>query len=216
MQRLKTLASQQNAALMPIKLTQRQCRLYARECLAVLRRLSQSGTLAYSPETEAALRDLDSQCSAPRVIDSNAPNSITLFAQFVGPALRGIKQLAPRPSGLSADHLLLGFPSGFSDSIVIVLKSIAEGRAPSWLADARLLALPKNNGGVRPIAVSETLRRLAATVRLRSLRMTLPHLARQFIIRQDGCITVANIVRSALKSNNEFCVATVDLRNAFN
>lgn len=119
-----------------------------------------------------------------------------------------MKQTAPGPSGLRADHLLLGFHSGVSDSIINVLKSIVEGRASRWLADAKLLALQKKNGGVRPIAVGETLRRLAATVLLRRSCTILPPLARKFIVRQDGCITVAHIVRSALESNNAACVAT--------
>lgn len=76
-------------------------------------------------------------------------------------------QSAPGPSGLRADHLLLAFPSGLSDSLVKVLDSIIRGKAPRWLTDARLFALPKKAGGVRPIAVGETLRRLAAAVLLR-------------------------------------------------
>lgn len=107
-----------------------------------------------------------------------------------------MKQSAPGPSGLRADHLLLAFPDGVGDSLGLVLKAIAEGRSPRWLADAELFALPKKSGSVRPIAVGETLRRLAATVLLRSSR--LPALARQFITRKDGCVTVANKVRSSI------------------
>ena len=76
--------------------------------------------------------------------------------------------------------------------------------------------MPKKSNGVRPIAVGETLRRLAATSLLRSTRSSLPTLARQFIVRTDGCVTVANIVRSAIENFKDACVVTIDLRNAFN
>ena len=69
-----------------------------------------------------------------------------------------MRQSEPGPSGLRADHLLLAFPTGVSDSLTRVLMAICEGRAPRWLANAKLFALPKKAGGVRPIAVGETLR----------------------------------------------------------
>ena len=180
-----------------------------------LKRLTQNGTLPVTEETIEALRKLHPQCEQPIPV-RNTTIHPSLQPKFVGPALKAMKQSAPGPSGLRADHILMAFPNGIGDSLILVLKSIAEGRAPRWLADARLFALPKKSNGVRPIAVGETLRRLAATVMLRSAHSSLPPLARQFIVRSDGCVTVANIVRSTIERFNEACVVTVDLRNAFN
>ena len=180
-----------------------------------LKRLSHNGTLQVTNETIDALRKLHPQSPDPHTI-TNMTNQPSILPRFVGPVLKAMKQSAPGPSGLRADHLLLAFLSEFSDSLILVLRTIAEGHAPQWLADARLFALPKKCNGVRPIAVGETLRRIAATSLLRSTRSSLPTLARQFVVRTDGCVTVANIFRSAIENFNDACVVTIDLRNAFN
>jgi hypothetical protein len=122
----------------------------------------------------------------------------------------------PGPSGLRADHLLLAYPSGCSDDVQAVVAAIVDGRAPRWLADARLLALPKKGGGVRPIAVGETLRRVAAAALLRASLADLPSMPRQFVLRRDGCLAVASTIRAALDADPANCVVAVDMRNAFN
>ena len=94
-----------------------------------LKRLSQNGTLPVTNETIEALRKLHPQSPDPQSI-TNTTNQPSILPRFVGPALKAMKQSAPGPSGLRADHLLLAFPSGFSDSLILVLRTIAEGRAP--------------------------------------------------------------------------------------
>ena len=111
---------------------------------------------------------------------------------------------------------MLAFPGGVGDCLTIVLRAVAEGSAPRWLADARLLALPKTSGGVRPIAVGEVLRRLASTALLRSASTQLPILTRQFVLRPDGCLSIASLARAAIESNDETTILTIDIRNAFN
>jgi hypothetical protein len=52
------------------------------------------------------------------------------------------------------------------EALVSAVNKLASGRAPSsfatWLCGAPLTALAKPNGGVRPIAVGEVIRRLVA------------------------------------------------------
>ena len=138
------------------------------------------------------------------------------MARDVSSVLNSMRQSAPGPSGLRADHLLLAFRGGYADSLMRVLQSIMNGRAPRWLADARLLAIPKKDGGIRPIAVGEVLRRLASAALIRGSKSQLPPLGRQFILRRDGCLSVVSLVRASLMGDRSLCALTVDLRIAFN
>ena len=77
---------------------------------------------------------------------------------------------AAGPTGLRAQHLLNAVSSAHADEAIEQLTAIcnllARGEAPSFLAaylgGASLLALEKPNGGIRPIAIGEVLRRLVA------------------------------------------------------
>ena len=122
----------------------------------------------------------------------------------------------PGPSGLRADHILLTYPLGVSDGLIGVLSKIICGTAPRWLADARLLAIFKKNGGVRPIAVGKVLSKIAAGLLIRASLPELNELPRQFVLRRHGCLAVASLVRASLESDPSIRVLTVDMRNAFN
>ena len=73
-------------------------------------------------------------------------------------------ETAPGPSGLRVQHLMDANVAGGSDAflskLTAVVNLLAQGRAPEFLAGAGLVALPKPQGGVRPIAAGETPRRL--------------------------------------------------------
>lgn len=189
--------------------------LYAWMPGRALRRLGQGGSLPADNETLAALQALhpqdDDPISCPLLV--NAP---PVAANIVARSIILMRQSAAGPSGLRADHLLLAYPAGVSNTLLSVINSICNGKAPAWLADAKLLAIPKKSGGVRPIAIGETLRRLASSAILRSSIASLPPLCRQFILKRDGCITVASLTSAAVNSNIDNCVLTIDLRNAFN
>ena len=84
------------------------------------------------------------------------------------------------------------------------------------LADALLLAIPKKSGGERPIAVGEVLRRAAARALIRLSINNLRNISRQFVLRQDGCLTVASLLKFAIESDDNACVIQIDMSNAFN
>ena len=80
---------------------------------------------------------------------------------------------APGPSGLRPSHVQEALTCGaaglyeqFLDTITLFCNLAASGRLPGdfsqMLSAARLLPFAKKTGGVRPIAVGETLRRLTS------------------------------------------------------
>ncbi|CAK9061121.1 unnamed protein product [Durusdinium trenchii] len=90
--------------------------------------------------------------------------------ELVSRCLRAFpKETAPGPWGLRIVYLKEACVAGGSEALMTQLTAVvsllSQGRAPAFvasvLAGAGLVALPKPNGGVRPIAVGEILRRLA-------------------------------------------------------
>ena len=90
--------------------------------------------------------------------------------ELVSRCLRAFpKETAPGPWGLRIVYLKEACVAGGSEALMTQLTAVvsllSQGRAPAFvasvLARAGLVALPKPNGGVRPIAVGEILRRLA-------------------------------------------------------
>ena len=142
-----------------------------------LRKLTDVGTVHATEEAMNQLKQLHPEAPDPPpcTLLTNPPQ---LSARHVSSALRSMRQSAPGPSGLRADHLLLAFPKGSGDSLLAVLRKIVEGSAPKWLPDARLLALSIKAEGLRPIAVGETLGRLASAAFIRTCKDQLPTLAR--------------------------------------
>ena len=123
---------------------------------------------------------------------------------------------APGPSGLRASHLkpLL---QGLHDNrpLAQVLTLIANGEGPNWLRNARLIAIAKHNGGLRPIAIGETLRRLAASsLNEQFIRRKESIPENQLCMIKDGAIVGATIMSASLAKGES--VAALDSTNAFN
>ena len=82
---------------------------------------------------------------------------------------------------------------------------------------ARLVAIPKKNGGVRPIAIGETLLKLAELVLFQRYEGTLQSLfqpSQQGILSKSGCERVVHELRSLYEQGH--AILSIDLRNAFN
>ncbi|CAL1154289.1 unnamed protein product [Cladocopium goreaui] len=105
--------------------------------------------------------------AVPEVTKENVVRAVRSFS----------RASAPGPSGLRADHLQETLSTAHGDEVashlVALCQLLARGEpalvAPH-LAGARLHALPKKQGGVRPIAVGETLRRLVSKALCQAVR----------------------------------------------
>jgi hypothetical protein len=94
------------------------------------------------------------------------------------------------------------------------------GKFPNTIApfygSARLIPLVKKDGGVRPMAVGETLRRLACKVALNSISAELPSFFRPSQLGVGTPYGVEAIVHSVAKSLEKLrpneCILQVDLR----
>ena len=123
---------------------------------------------------------------------------------------------APGPSGLRVSHMrpLITDSTG-SKHLSKVLTLIVNGEGPQWLRNARLVAIAKPNGGARPIAIGEILRRLAATALNEQFLSNDDSIPRnQLALIRDGAIVGAHIVSCGV--NNGLSVACLDTSNAFN
>ena len=83
---------------------------------------------------------------------------------------------------------------------------------------ARLIALNRDGGKIRPVAVGECLRRLAASCMMRSLRPKIEARclrAKNLAFSEDGCNTGKKTVEALLQANRDWIVIETDLESAF-
>ena len=140
---------------------------------------SSEETLAPPDDTTfAALQDkhppLHSESAIPSLQEDFLPHFTSVTAKDITKAIRSFPNgSAGGPDGLRPQHLkdMIG-PTGNSCGLLPALghfvELVLEGRTPvpmrQFFFGANLTALQKKNGGIRPIAVGCTLRRLAAKV----------------------------------------------------
>jgi len=141
---------------------------------------------------------------------------------------------AAGPSGLRPQNLLdclnsadSAAKTGLLSALLTLVTTVSAGRfhprAAPYLRTARLIPLTKNDGGVRPIAVDDTLRRLTANWMLknsqgRSATAAFAHLQTAFA-KGRPCEVVAMGVQAladTLHGSTGWLLLQVDLNNAFN
>ena len=139
-------------------------------------------------------------------------------------------ETSPGRTGLRVQHLkdacVAGGTDAFLSHLAGVVQLLARGRAPHFvapvLAGAGLVALPKPNGGVRPIAVGEIMRRLTGKCLMKIVRadahnhfwplqvgVAVPH----------GAEIAIHTVRAWLwrhRTSNAKVLVKLDFANAFN
>ena len=136
-------------------------------------------------------------------------------------------------SGLRPNHLYelskvldFGHGSTFISSITRFVNLFLSGKGPRavapWLCGAPLMALPKRNGGIRPIAVGETLRRLISSCAMNHVSKSAAEWFNPLqlgIATSNGTESIVHAVRRAHQhhgNNSEYAMLLVELSNAFN
>ena len=128
------------------------------------------------------------------------------------------------PSGWRYEHLKALLDNcSTADLLHSVCSSIASGSIPestlNLLTASRLIAIPKPNGDVRPIAIGEALRRLTA----KSICAQKKDSFAQFfsplqhgVATKGGAELLVHQVQLLLEENKDWIVLKSDVRNAFN
>ncbi|KAL0220831.1 hypothetical protein RCL1_000685 [Eukaryota sp. TZLM3-RCL] len=130
---------------------------------------------------------------------------------------------APGPSGLSYDHLKLAFEISITlvDDCCSYFNKILTGKVvlPEALTASNLVALSKPNGGVRPIAVSESITRLLAIVVFNRCKSSSINYLKDFqwgIGVVDGAACAVHAVDTLLYKHSTKSALLLDFSNAFN
>lgn len=136
-------------------------------------------------------------------------------------------------SGLTINHLreMLDMPtsesaSGLASGLSKVATRFESGDMPdciiSWVASARLTPLVKRDGGVRPVAIGETLRRIiSSTLNVRVKKWAIAYLMplQVGVGIPSGCEAVvhaARCIENHIHDDSRYGLLKVDLPNAFN
>ena len=157
---------EQAAALVKEGLFQKACSTLSKEppvevTAAVVAQMEEKHPLARGVEAPrtAALRPIDSR-AAPTTQVEEIEKAIRSFPKGSASGLTAL-----RPQHLK-DALVPGWKDEVLRKLVLVANLLAKGQAPTeiqpWLCGAALCALPKPDGGLRPVASGEVLRRLVS------------------------------------------------------
>ena len=192
--------------------------------------LVSEGIVDSNPETIAIMKAKHPQAEIqPMEVGENV-EPLKLSASQVRESIKSFKKgSAPGPSGMRAEHLKVAVEMGSPgrkektiESITNLVNNLLAGNMPkevaSYFCGANLFGAKKKDGGIRPIAVGEILRRLVSKAAMRVLSKKAEQLLSplQLGIGVRGvCETVVHALREATKDNNSF-VVQVDFRNAFN
>jgi hypothetical protein len=140
------------------------------------------------------------------------------------------KASAGGASELKPQHVLDAFVHQWQGEVgrnlAAVTNQLLKGDCPDsvrpWLAGAKLAALPKPTGGLRPIAVGETLRRIAAKAGMLCAADAVNERLRPFQVGvgvKSGAEVLVHTARQWLGRNREEqekVFVMLDLKNAFN
>ena len=160
---------------------------------------------------------------------TNTPDPLEINSKIVVAQLKRFpKGSAPGLSALSAQHILDAILPGemtVVDPLTEIIKSLVSGKVlhdvMPFIAGANLTALIKKNSDIRPIAVGDTLRRLAARCLCSLLQV---QAAKYFLPTQfgvavpGGAEAIIHGLRLIWESNvdQDTALLKVDFSNAFN
>ena len=197
---------------------------------AAMARTRSAGLAPATPATKAKLLAMHPEADSPAISAATRVVPADATPAEVFKALKGLPRgTGAGPSGLRADHLReLVQVEGVDvlPALTAVVNVLRRGEAPPQLArhiaGASLVALPKPDAGIRPIAVGETLRRLVAKTLTADVREQAGKLllkGRQVGVAVDGGLEAATAVVKDFAARNrgaDKVLLKIDYANAFN
>jgi hypothetical protein len=196
-----------------------------------LQALTSNGMAEQTTATVKAMREKHPPAPnpiGPLPTTEHTPLSVS-SQEVLKAATRFRKGSAPGPSGLRPEHLrsaLLSFPTrrdGALTALTRLTNRMLAGKVPAvvapYLCGARLHAAKKKDGGIRPIAVGNLLRRLTskcAAVSVAGKAAALLSPLQVGVGVRGGCEAVVHAARQAVKNNPGKYMLQADLINAFN
>ena len=198
-----------------------------------IKALTSDGLATPSAEVLEEMLGKHPQVAPPNLPSGQVPPPFTVSELAVKKGVRSFPNgSAPGPSGLRPSHLreAVGCPSPdranrFLSSLTSFLNLLAGGRAPPTiiphLCGASVLAYRKKNGGHRPIAVGEVLRRLVSKCLAyvaRSSAISLLAPLQLGVSVQGGCEAIVHATSQLMTSvqDNQHWTLLLDFSNAFN
>ena len=200
-----------------------------------LQTLSSAGFAPSSSDVYDAMLSKHPQSAPPPIPSTPVPPAIQVSELDVVRALQSFPNgTAPGPSSLRANHLkeAVFCPSPIKSDFALkglmgVINLLAAGRAPRsiipFLCGASLLVCQKKDGGLRPIAVGEVLRRLTSKCVVRAVQseaVTILSPLQVGVGVSAGCEAIVHSLASILNDGSILpesrCTLLVDFSNAFN
>ena len=189
------------------------------------RLLTSKGLAPASEDTTAKLASKHPSRATGLHLPSLSQDSIKLSSSALFDAIRR----APRGSGAGLsgwrfEHLKVLLENELTaDCLFSACSAIARGILPAaavtLFSSSRLIALPKSNGDIRPIAVGEAIRRLTA----RAICQQKKELFSSFfcpiqhgVATECGTELIVHHIELLLQHNPDWVVLKSDVRNAFN
>jgi hypothetical protein len=177
-----------------------------------------------SPAVIAALREKHPFAEPPAPLEDATP-PLRIDAEVLERALKRLEAKrgsAGGPTGMTYEHVLAATKTSSAafNATLAFVNLMLTGKLPrhSTLLDSSLVGLQKPDGGARPIAIGEVLYRLTglcAMTACEELGRSLAPL--QLAVGVSGGVeALAHAVRSALATDSDAALLTVDMANAFN
>ena len=187
--------------------------------------LSSKGLAPDSDHTIRRLRDKHPDPASPVTVPDEVAQGLSLKKDIIIGVLKSAsRQSAPGPSGLRYEHLKACLSSQeLTNLLCSAIQGVAAGSPPpvvgEALAAARLIALEKSNGDVRPIAVGDSLRRLTARaicIQEKDSMCELFDPIQYGVATPGGLDLVVHQVQVGLEAHPDWGLWKGDLKNAFN
>ena len=193
--------------------------------------LMSAGLAEHTRDTIRIMREKHPAAQRPLFQPSSDAVQLSFNAEQVRKAVMSFRKgSAPGPDGLRAEHLKVaiklstpGRQGAAEEALVKLVNVMAAGGVPDdvapFLCGARLHAGNKKDGGIRPIAVGNILRRLTAKCISRELskkaaNFLSPH--QMGVGVRGGIEAIVHTVRQVMEEDKDAFLMQLDLVNAYN